>query len=132
MTDILLRRFLRTNKSLLGVVHWPSDGDPLCFSLENSQARPLDPGRYLVTIAPAPKFGNRVMPVISTANRPSGVRIHEGNLPEHAIDCILLGLMTRIDALAGSRIAYDEFFRRLQEALQNKDDVFLTIEDQTR
>ena len=76
-------------------------------------------GRYKVIIDFSNRF-QRKMPHILEVPFFEGIRIHTGNVPANTEGCILLG--TGIDLgthnITGSKIAFDNFFPRLEAGLK--------------
>jgi len=85
-------------------------------------------GTYRVTMTYSPKF-KRVMPLINSVPQFEAIRIHPGNKAEDTEGCILVGENTLIGGLTNSRKWSDEFNKRIQNTLADKEDVLITIKD---
>ena len=82
-------------------------------------------GFYEVTIDKSVRFG-RFMPHVLNVPGFEGIRIHAGNTAVDTSGCILLGKLLQADGLANSRTAFEEFEKRLAEALTDHR-VFLSV-----
>lgn len=76
-------------------------------------------GRYEVTINWSDRFGKR-MPILLGVPGFDGIRIHAGNKPEDTLGCILIGMRqsNNPDEILASKMAYDDFFRRLDARIK--------------
>lgn len=118
------------------------NGQPECFTLEDVvREKPGVPvgtwkipgetaiptGTYDVRITFSPKFG-RFMPEVLNVPGFEGIRIHPGNTDADTEGCILLGQSsTGGDFIGSSRAAFDAFFLKLHEALQQGELPTLTL-----
>lgn len=128
--NLLLQRMWFTDKSTIGALF--IDKLFFCYSLEdavrevkiaNETAIPY--GKYQVIISKSPKFG-RLLPELLDVPGFTGVRIHSGNLPSETSGCILVGRERGVDCLSSSRVAFDEFFAKLETGLR-EGEVWLEI-----
>ena len=100
------------------------DGVFHCFSLEdkvrqgekvNGQTA-IPNGTYSVVIDVSTRFGKQLPHILDVPNF-TGVRIHPGNTSKDTEGCILLGQnWTGGDFISNSKVAFDSFFKKLQEA----------------
>lgn len=82
-------------------------------------------GRYEVII----NFSNRfkeLMPLLLGVPGFTGVRIHPGNTEADTTGCVLIGKEKYSDGIGKSRLAFDEFFPKLEAALKTGK-VFINI-----
>lgn len=84
-------------------------------------------GRYRLTLENSPKFG----PDCPTVNDVPGfkyIRIHSGNNENDTEGCLLFGYGRNTDGtINSSRLAITEFKRRMKEAVQKNEEVWLEI-----
>lgn len=83
-------------------------------------------GRYRVIITWSPRF-KRDLPLLLNVPGFEGIRIHSGNTPEDTEGCILVGKTRDEDFVGQSRVAFNEVFDAIQSALNNNEEVFITI-----
>jgi Family of unknown function (DUF5675) len=84
-------------------------------------------GTYGLTISFSPKFG-REMPLLTGVPDFEDVRIHTGNSDVDTEGCILLGeQVVDGDFIAGSRVAFNAFFPKLQAAIAAGERVTITV-----
>ncbi len=85
-------------------------------------------GRYRVVITPSPRFG-RDLPLLVDVPFFSGVRIHAGNTAADTEGCILVGADRGADgkSITRSRVAFDNLFIKLTEAVARRDQLWLEI-----
>lgn len=85
-------------------------------------------GRYRVIITPSPRFG-RDLPLLVDVPFFSGVRIHAGNTASDTEGCILVGPDRCSDgkSIGRSRVALDNLFIKLTDALARRDQIWLEI-----
>lgn len=114
------------------------DGNFECFTVED-QVRPpgekvygrtaIPVGTYRVVVNHSLRFG-RPLPLLVDVPGFEGVRIHPGNTADDTEGCILPGRArsTEQGMVYESRLAFDALFRKLQAALQEGGEVWLTIE----
>lgn len=74
-------------------------------------------GTYKVTLAPSPKRGGRIMPLLLAVPGFVGVQIHSGNTHEDTEGCILVGSWREGATIRGSRLAYENLFPKIQRAV---------------
>ena len=83
-------------------------------------------GIYEVIIDPSDRF-KRLMPHILNVPHFTGVRIHWGNTCKDTDGCVLIGFKRSLDTISESKLAFDAFFPRLIEGL-NQGKVFIEID----
>ena len=80
----------------------------------------IPPGSYVCRRGASPKFGDTVE--ITNVPGRSHILFHWGNLPKDTLGCVLVGQsfdpIQGADGITGSRIAFQEFLRRLDGALE--------------
>lgn len=137
--ELTLKRETLTGKSTIGRLY--KNGKFECFTLEDrmrEDGRPVSEwkvksetaipvGKYKITIAPSPKRGGRLMPLLLAVPGFVGIQIHSGNTSEDTEGCILLGTWKEDDAVRGSKLAYDNFFPWLQLAINRGELVTIEI-----
>jgi len=85
-------------------------------------------GTYRVTMTYSPKF-KRVMPLINGVPQFEAIRIHPGNKAEDTEGCILVGENTVIGGLTNSRKWSNELNKRIQNAIDKKENVYITLKN---
>jgi hypothetical protein len=120
--NLILKRFWFTNLSTIGCLY--IDDVFELYTLEDVVREEkiygettIPEGRYQVRISYSQRF-KRVLPELLEVPNFTGIRIHTGNFPKDTEGCILVGRERGIDCLASSRIAFNEFFPKLQKALK--------------
>ena len=83
-------------------------------------------GTYKVVLSYSPKF-KRVMPELLDVPHFTGIRIHSGNTTEDTLGCILVGKHMSNDSFLHSRDNYNILFATLEEAVKNKEEIWITI-----
>lgn len=111
------------------------DGEHCCYTLED-QIRPdgekvygktaIPAGRYRVVIDMSNRF-RCLMPHVLDVPGFEGIRIHTGNTDADTDGCVLLGITRGTNTIGQSRMAFAPFFERLQAALQDGGECWLTI-----
>jgi hypothetical protein len=119
------------------------DGTWECFALEDP-VRDLGPngeykvphdtaipaGVYEVDITFSQRF-KKLMPILLNVPHFTGIRIHAGNTAEDTWGCILVGKAVVNDELkrGTSKAAYDQLFKKLNDALVRGEHISITITD---
>jgi len=85
-------------------------------------------GRYEVILNQSARF-KKLMPLLLNVTGFEGIRIHNGNKPEHTEGCILVGKKTGPDFVGNSVDTFDRLMIRLK-AIATKERIFITITDQ--
>ncbi len=97
-----------------------------CFTLEDTVRPPgikipgataISYGSYEVIVDHSNRFG-RAMPHVLNVPMFEGIRIHPGNTSSDTEGCILLGTSKSTDHIYNSKIAFDNFFPKLEEGLK--------------
>lgn len=129
--ELEIKRTDKNERRTIGRVY--IDGRWLCYSLEDAVRKEKIPGktaipagRYKVTVSYSPKF-KRLLPLLHNVPGFEGVRIHSGNKASDTEGCILLGLYRNEDMVLDSRLAFDEFMRRIQDVYEEGEDIWLQI-----
>ncbi len=115
------------------------DGEFECVVLEDKDRRLEDGGEkikgstaisrgiYKVTIDKSVRFG-KFMPHIIDVPGFEGIRIHSGNSAADTSGCLLTGMdIAGPDAVSRSRMAYEAFFKKLQVAIDEDEEVTIEI-----
>ena len=133
--ELRLDRIFRTNEYTIGELY--VDGAYLCDTLE-------DPVRPLPEVCPnTPKgiackckekvYGDTAVPAGTpeVLNVPHflGIRIHKGNKTADTEGCILVGTWDGMkeDWISNSTVAYNKLIPLLQKAMDNKEQITITI-----
>ncbi len=95
-------------------------------------------GRYRVVVDRSEKFSKRasakagypvdvLMPHLLNVPGFEGIRIHSGNTEKDVEGCILVGTKRTATAILESRIAFNELFADIREALANGEQVWIEV-----
>jgi len=95
-------------------------------------------GRYRLVVDRSEKFSKRasakaghpvdvLMPHLLNVPGFDGIRIHSGNTEKDVEGCILVGTARSDIGILNSRVAYNELFADIQEALANGEQVWITV-----
>lgn len=113
------------------------DGEHECWTLEDV-VRPdgakvdgqtaIPAGRYRVIIDQSARFGCP-MPHVLDVPGFEGIRIHAGNTAADTEGCLLLGQTHGDNQVWQSRLAFVAFFAKLQAALQDGGECWITYTD---
>lgn len=137
---IQVKRKRYTNRSTVGEL-W-LDGKFECYTLEDEKreilGRPvvdwkvagktaIPVGTYDLVIDFSGRF-QRLMPHILNVPGFTGIRVHSGNTDKDTEGCILLGQQNEVDFIGQSKLAFDAFFAKLQDALASGETATITIE----
>jgi len=129
--NLLLNREIQTADATLGRFWW--ENECLYHTVEDLQREVKIPGktaipcgRYQVIITMSNRFKRR-LPLLLNVPGFEGVRIHAGNQAEDSSGCVLLGTAKTKNGVANSRFACDDFNGRLEKALLDGSEVWLTI-----
>lgn len=110
---ILVQRQVKTDKSLSGSMYIAGAFE--CFTLERTDGEGkghIPAGEYSLIIDVSKRFGRR-MPHILDVSGFEGVRIHSGNTAADTEGCILIGQTNDKDFVGQSKIAFENFFRKI-------------------
>ena len=140
---IVLQRESLTETSTAGTLF--VDGEKFCYTLEDPMREdPRKPvaewklkgrtaiptGDYRVTLAPSPKRGGRIMPLLLAVPGFTGIQIHSGNTAEDTEGCILVGTWRdNADTIRGSRAAYEKLFPKIQTAVGRIEEVRIEVKN---
>ena len=83
-------------------------------------------GRYRVIVNHSNRF-KRDLPLLLNVPGFEGIRIHAGNTEADTEGCILVGTKRAAASILESRIAFNELFADIQEALANGEQVWITV-----
>ena len=84
-------------------------------------------GKYKVVMSMSSKF-KRVMPYLENVPQFTGIMIHPGNTPKDTLGCILVGENKKKGQLSNSRKYSDELNKRINEAIERKEQVWIEID----
>ncbi len=130
---LTLNRMWATDKSTIGELY--IDGEFQCYTLEDvvreypnkvPKETAIWEGMYSVTIDFSNRF-QKPMPHVLNVPLFEGIRIHSGNTAADTEGCILLGRVRDKDQIFESRLAFTEFFTRLEDAINKKEEVLLIV-----
>jgi hypothetical protein len=140
---MLLQREALTEKSTAGRLFVAGAFE--CYTLEDTMRedprRPvaewkikgrtaIPTGDYRVTLAPSPKRGGRVMPLLLAVPGFVGIQIHSGNTAEDTEGCILVGEWhENADTIRGSKLAFDKLFPKIQAAVGRMEEVRIEVKN---
>lgn len=83
-------------------------------------------GHYKVIVDMSTRF-KRLMPLLLNVPNFEGVRIHSGNTAEDTEGCILVGKDLRVDYISESRLTFADLFKRINNALVDKQVITIEI-----
>jgi hypothetical protein len=83
-------------------------------------------GRYKVLVTHSTRF-QRLLPLLCDVPGFGGIRIHAGNTAADTEGCILPGAVRAGVGVANSRIAFEALFSKIQDALKDGQQVWITI-----
>lgn len=119
-----------------GVLRVSRDKEELyqCYTLEDKKVDTsksnncIPAGKYKVVLTYSPKF-KRLLPLVLVEGR-DGIRIHSGNTDQDTTGCILVGEAIKGNYLGGSRVALAWLMHYLNQAVDNQEDICLTIKEE--
>lgn len=132
--NIELIRDIFTDNETLGKIR--INGKFFCYSLEDT-TRDIDDkkvygktaiptGTYVVQLTYSNRF-KRIMPLLLNVPGFAGVRIHAGNSHVDTEGCILVGYARTQTTISTSRAAYGDLMTRMRRAIQNNENISITI-----
>ena len=132
--NLVLEREVLSDESTIGQLS--VDGEWLCHTLEDPVRAgvkvygntAIDEGRYKVVISHSNRF-NKLLPLLLDVPNFTGVRIHAGNTSADTDGCILVGLQKGVNSIGRSKAAMDLLMPRLQAALQDGGECWITIQN---
>ena len=84
-------------------------------------------GKYKVVMSMSSKF-KRIMPYLENVPQFTSIMIHPGNTPKDTLGCILVGENKKKGQLINSRKYSDELNKRINEAIERKEQVWIEID----
>lgn len=125
---ISVKRTDINNKRIIGMVY--IDDVYFSYSLESPLTKLIHPaipvGTYPVLITFSHRFG-RNLPLVDKVPEREGIRIHPGNSAADTQGCILVGRGRNEDTIFSSRVAVDDIYKAIHDALAKNEEVTLTI-----
>lgn len=109
----------------------------LCDTLED-RVRPegekvygktaIPEGAYEMVLSYSPRF-KKILPEILNVPNFTGIRIHCGNSSADSSGCVLVGTWDgeKEDWVSDSKIAFNKLMSLLQEAVDNKEEITITV-----
>lgn len=105
------------------------NGEWSFYGLEPEQGKgPIPEGTYDLVVNWSNRFG-RLMPEVLNVPGFDGIRIHPGNWPHDSEGCLLIGAGKSVDEITNSRSVFDDFFPKLQSALDAHEQCTITYQD---
>lgn len=89
-------------------------------------ATAIPEGTYNVTIDWSMKY-QKYMPHILDVPEFQGIRIHSGNTPDDTEGCILLGMGRKVDWVSQSKLAFEAFFLKLDNAVEKNEKITIEV-----
>lgn len=96
-------------------------------ALKKPNITAIPTGTYKVIITYSPRFKQR-MPILMNVKGFDGIRIHSGNTHKDTSGCLLVGENTENGKVLNSKITYTKLFNLINDALENNEEVIITIE----
>lgn len=96
-------------------------------ALKKPNITAIPTGTYKVLITYSPRFKQR-MPILMNVKGFDGIRIHSGNTHKDTSGCLLVGENKEKGKVLNSKITYTKLFNIINDALENNDEVTITIE----
>ena len=134
-----LNRTVFTEASTTGILY--IDDVKECFTIEDKvrevegkkvsewkidKKTAIPKGTYKVIIDMSPKYGKEMLHILDVPGY-SGIRIHSGNVAEDTEGCIIVGKTVGKDRVNSSVDAMKGLFPKIKQALDNKEEVTITI-----
>lgn len=132
--ELKLVRLAFTDKSTISELF--VDGKYQCYVLEDRVREgpkvygetAIPYGRYEVKVTYSNRF-KKDLPLLLNVPGFEGIRIHPGNSPANTEGCLLPGRTCGPDWVGESRLAFEPLFEKIEQALDNGEDVWITIVD---
>jgi len=129
-----LRRFLFEQDTTLGLLNvdgeffsWTLEDLPRTVKIKHETAIPT--GTYRIELTDKNKW-NKVMPHILDVPQFQGIYFHAGNDKDSSSGCVLVAeTLVSPSRNAGSKIAFDKLMVKLRQAWDNKEDIFISVEN---
>lgn len=96
-------------------------------ALKKPNITAIPTGTYKVLITYSPRFKQR-MPILMNVKGFDGIRIHSGNTHKDTSGCLLVGENKEKGKVLNSKITYTKLFNLINDALENNEEVIITIE----
>ena len=96
-------------------------------ALKKPNITAIPTGTYKVLITYSPRFKQR-MPILMNVKGFDGIRIHSGNTHKDTSGCLLVGENKEKGKVLNSKITYTKLFNLINDALENNEEVTITIE----
>lgn len=130
--NLKLTRDVRTPEFTLGEI--ADDTGHLCYTVEDAVRdgpkvrgkTAIPAGRYKIIITHSPRF-KRSLPLLLDVPGFEGIRIHPGNTAGDSEGCILPGRVRTPDGVSASKLAFNELYRQIAEALDGGEEVWMEI-----
>lgn len=113
------------------------DGQHECYTLEDVVRAPgvkvpgqtaIPYGTYKIVITFSNRF-QRDLPLLLGVQNFSGIRIHSGNLATQTEGCLLVGRVHTETSVGESRVAFDDLFAKIRNAIEHGEEVTITYSD---
>ena len=85
-------------------------------------------GTYNIVLTQSQRF-HRVLPLLENVPGFAGVRLHPGNGPSDSSGCLLPGYDKFENSVGRSRLAFEELFEAMKQAIARGETVTITIEN---
>lgn len=133
--ELKLNRIFLGSSATIGELY--VDGEHIADTLED-RVRPegekvygktaIPEGTYEMVLSYSPRF-KKILPEILNVPNFTGIRIHCGNSSADSSGCILVGTWDgeKEDWVSDSKIAFNKLMSLLQEAVDNKEEITITI-----
>ena len=96
------------------------------IALKQKGKTAIPEGSYPVAVTWSPRF-KRWLPLLLGVPKFEGIRIHAGNTAEDTEGCILVGENKKVGMVVNSRIWLGRLIRRINEAKEKDEDIWITI-----
>ena len=96
------------------------------LSIKVKHETAIPTGNYNVDITYSPRF-KRNLPLINNVKGFEGIRVHNGNIPQHTEGCVLLGFNKIKGQVVDSKVTVNKFIDIVQKALNKGEKVTITI-----
>lgn len=132
--ELKVYRKYYTDKSTVGEL-WINN-QFFCFTLEDydrlrkglpkvKSETAIPAGKYNLIVNKSERFSKLAgkdvfMPLLINVPQFEGVRIHNGNKPEHTDGCILVGLSKEKDFIGMSKVCFQKLMERFANTLEEK------------
>lgn len=129
---LTLTRDVRAPEFTLGELS--DESGHLCYTVEDTvRDGPKVPGktaipagRYRIIITQSNRF-KRPLPLLLNVPGFEGVRIHSGNRAEDTEGRLIVGQARNPDGVGASKLAFNELYRQIAEAIDAGEEVWLEI-----